>query len=255
MASIKAASESRQAQPEALRIPNHLALICDGNRRWAREHNLPSIEGHRRGMERAVQLAEFSRKLGIHTLTLWGFSTENWTRSTVEINALMKIFNRVLDDRIEDALQNHVRIVHLGRKDHLPSGLLKKLRQAEEKTRHNTKHVLNIALDYGGEDEAMRAVQKMLENAKSLEEAKKMAAQGLEPWLDTADQPYPRPELIIRTSGEQRLSGFMPLQSSYAEYYFTPVNLPDFGEEQLLEALREFSRRDRRFGGNSHNKG
>jgi undecaprenyl diphosphate synthase len=251
MSSPSNASETRSAQPEALHIPTHLALICDGNRRWAREHGLPSMEGHRRGLAAIRRIADYSRELGIHTLTIWGFSTENWNRSKIEINYLMKIFNGAIDDWLEDAMRQNVRIVHLGRKDHLPSGLLKKLAQAEQKTINNSKHVLNIALDYGGEDEAMRAVQKMLETAKSLEEAKKMAADGLEPWLDTADQPHPRPELIIRTSGEQRLSGFMPLQSSYAEYYFTPVNLPDFGEEQLLEALQDFTNRDRRFGGNS----
>jgi undecaprenyl diphosphate synthase len=245
------ASERQSAQPEALHIPTHLALICDGNRRWARDRGLPSMEGHRRGLAKTRRIADYSRELGIHTLTFWGFSTENWNRSKIEINYLMKIFNGAIDDWLEDAMRQNVRIVHLGRKDHLPKALLNKLAQAEAKTRENTAHVLNIALDYGGEDEAMRAVQKMLENAKSLEEAKKLAAHGLEPWLDTADQPYPRPELIIRTSGEQRLSGFMPLQASYAEYYFTPVNLPDFGDEQLLDALREFTARDRRFGGNT----
>jgi undecaprenyl diphosphate synthase len=236
---------------DSLRIPTHLALICDGNRRWARAHGLPSIEGHRRGLASIKRVTDFSRELGIHTLTLWGFSTENWNRSKIEINSLMKIFNRALDDWLEDAMRNDVRIVHLGRKDHLPSVLLKKLAQAEAKTKDNKSHVLNIALDYGGQNEAERAVEKLLDSVSSLDEAKKLLEMGLNRWLDTGDQPHPNPELIIRTSGEQRMSGFMPLQSAYAEYYFSPLNLPDFDDQALFTALADFTRRDRRFGGNS----
>lgn len=228
-------------------VPNHIAIIPDGNRRWARARGLHTLQGHKKGFETAVKLCQAARKMGIHTVTLWGFSTENWDRSKEEIGYLMKLYSRLIDDYLKDAQAEKVRLIHLGRKDRIPAFLLKKIHQAEKETFLNDKYVMNIAIDYGGHDDIIRAVKKMIEdNIKASQVDKNL----FEQYLDTRNQPYPYVDLIIRTSGEQRTSGLLSWQSVYAETYWENDHFPDFTPEKLWEAILDYSRRRRRFGGN-----
>ncbi len=233
--------------PKRTKIPDHIAIIPDGNRRWARAKGVHTFEGHRKGFERAVEVSRAARDMGIHTVTLWGFSTENWDRSPKEISYLMKLYEKLIDDYLKEARKENVRIVHLGRKDRIPGVLLKKILHAENETKDNDKHIINIAIDYGGQDDIVRATQAMIKDGvKSNEVSKKL----FEKYLDTKDQPYPYVDLIIRTSGEQRTSGFLLWQSAYAETYWETDHFPDFTPEKLKEAILDYSRRRRRFGGN-----
>ncbi|HVZ11910.1 MAG TPA: polyprenyl diphosphate synthase [Patescibacteria group bacterium] len=224
-------------------LPNHIAIIPDGNRRWAKENNLPKLEGHRRGAETAVRLAKYLRKLGIHTLTLWVFSTENASRDAAEVKNLMRLFEQYFDRLVKDALEDNVRLVHLGRRDRLPESLLKKIVSLEEKTREFTDYTLNIALDYGGRDEILRAVSRIMNKEERI-----MNEEEFGKYLDTGGQKYPDPDLIIRTSGEMRMSGLLPWQSVYSEYYFFEKYFPDLSEQDIDQALEEYKNRKRRFG-------
>jgi len=244
------------------RLPNHVAIIPDGNRRWARSRGLPMLEGHRRGFEAVNAVTRVARDLGIHTMTFWAFSTENWNREQEEVNYLMKLYEQYLDRNLKEALDKGTRIVHLGRKDRIPAYLRKKIEDAERQSSNNKTHVLNIALDYGGQDEILRAAAKIIQEVKE----EKISANDLfnevgkyndkypyylfKDYLDTGNQPYPYPDLIIRTSGEQRLSGFLSWQMAYSELYFADVHMPDFKEEEFKKALIDFTNRERRFGGN-----
>jgi len=221
---------------------NHLAIIPDGNRRWARERGLPTLEGHRKGFNTAHELVKYSRKAGIHTMTLWAFSTENWKRTKEEVGYLMKLYAEMIDKFLTEAKKDEVRIVHLGRKDRLPDYLLKKIERAEIETKDFTKNVLNVALDYGGRDEILRAISKIKDDRSQITE------NGFEDLLDTRGQPYPNPDLIIRTSGEMRMSGFMIWQAVYAEFLFLDKHFPDMSTKDVDAALEEFENRQRRFG-------
>ncbi|RJR28486.1 di-trans,poly-cis-decaprenylcistransferase [Candidatus Microgenomates bacterium] len=233
--------------PKGTKIPNHIAIIPDGNRRWARSHGLHTLEGHRRGFERGVELGRAARRWGVHTVTLWGFSTENWDRSPAEIRYLMKLYSKLIDDYLKDAQKEGVRIIHLGRKDRLPGFLVKKIISAEEATKNNKNYIANIAIDYGGHDDIIRAVRNMIDGgAKS----KDITKESIEAHLDTQDQPYPYVDLLIRTSGEQRTSGLLLWQMEYAEMYWEQDHFPDFAPEKMREAIMDYSRRRRRFGGN-----
>ena len=226
-------------------LPNHIAIIPDGNRRWAKSHNLPAFEGHRKGAQTAVKIAKYLRKLGVHTLTLWVFSTENKSRDSKEVDNLMKLFEIYFDKLVADALKDNVRAIHLGRKDRIPMSLLKKIEDLEEKTKGFKEYTLNIALDYGGHDEIIRAVNKVKgERGKG----KGIDEKEFESYLDTADQLYPDPDLIIRTSGEMRTSGLLPWQTVYSEYFFLDKYFPDLTEKDIDNALKKYSRRNRRFG-------
>jgi undecaprenyl diphosphate synthase len=233
--------------PRGTKIPDHIAIIPDGNRRWARSKGLPTFEGHRRGFKMAVKLARAARKWGIHTVTLWGFSTENWDRAKEEVDYLMKLYEKLVDIYLKEAKKDKVRIVHLGRKDRIPKFLLKKIIQAEEETKDNDKYIANLAIDYGGRDEIIRATQKIISDGIKPE---KIDEKLIESYLDTHDQPYPHADLLIRTSGEQRTSSFFPWQAGYAELYWLNEHFPDFTPEKLREAILDYSRRRRRFGGN-----
>lgn len=249
--------------PPNTKIPHHLAIIPDGNRRWARARGLPAFEGHRQGFARVVPLVRAARDFGVHTLTLWAFSTENWNRSPEEINYLMKLYESLIEDNLAEAKKEQARIYHLGRKDRLPTTLRQKIEKAENETRAYQKHVLNVALDYGGQDELLRATEKIIKAAQKGELTVAQLRQidrgqiNEQPYyfyrffLDTKDQPYPYPDLIIRTSGEQRLSGLMSWQSAYAELYFEKDHFPDFTPEKLRAAILDYSQRERRFGGNN----
>lgn len=233
--------------PKGTKVPDHIAIIPDGNRRWARSKGLHTLEGHRRGFDRAVELSKAARKLGVHTVTLWGFSTENWDRADEEINYLMKLYHRLLDDYVKDAHKDKVQIHHLGRRDRLPNSLIQALNDAEKDTKKYTKFIANIALDYGGPDEIIRITKKIVDDGISPE---KIDAKLLTRYSDLYEQPYPNVDLMIRTSGEQRTSGFLLWHSAYTEYYWENEHFPDFTPEKLREAILDFSRRRRRFGGN-----
>jgi len=233
--------------PRGTTIPNHLAIIPDGNRRWARARGLPTLQGHKKGFEMAVELARAAREWGIHTVTLWGFSTENWDRTEKEINYLMKLYAKLVDDYLKEARENKVRIYHLGRRDRLPEFLLKKIVKAEKETEQFDKYIMNIAIDYGGQDDIVRAVRAMIRDGVSEDEVDQKL---FEKYLDTKGQPYPYVDLMIRTSGEQRTSGLLLWQSNYTEFYWENGHFPDFSPEKLKEAILDYSRRRRRFGGN-----
>ncbi|MGD0523283.1 MAG: polyprenyl diphosphate synthase [Candidatus Microgenomates bacterium] len=233
--------------PKGTKVPDHLALIPDGNRRWARSKGLPTLMGHKKGFDRAVELSRAAREIGIHTVTLWGFSTENWDRSEQEIKYLMKLYCKLIRDYLAEAGKDGVKLIHLGRKDRIPDFLLKTITGAEKATKNNKKYIINIAIDYGGQDDIVRATQKMIKDGVKAESVNKAL---FEKYLDTRDQPYPYVDLVIRTSGEQRTSGFLMWQSAYAETYWDDGHFPDFTPDKLKGAILDYSRRRRRFGGN-----
>jgi len=228
-------------------IPNHVAVIPDGNRRWARRRGLPTLVGHKKGFDVARKIVDVSREMGIHTLTLWGFSTENWSRTRREINYLMKIYFDMIGQNLDEARKTEARMIHLGRKDRLPKKLVEEISQAEEETKKYKKHVLNIALDYGGQDDILRAIEKMA--AEFSKSNFQFSNEKLEKYLDTVGQKYPSPDLVIRTSGEMRTSGLMVWQAAYSELYFEPKCFPDFTPELFKKAIAEYGKRQRRFGG------
>lgn len=233
--------------PKDTVIPNHIAIILDGNRRWARAKGLPTLAGHKAGFDAGLKVARASRDWGVHTFTVWGFSTENWDRSPEEIKYLQTLFRKMVDVIKKEAKKDDIRFVHLGRKDRLPKDLVKYIAEVEEETRNNKSHVFNVALDYGGHDEIIRATKRIIEDGVKPEELdeKKYAS-----YLDMGDQPYPYVDLFIRTSGEQRTSGFLPWQLAYAEFYWELDHLPDMTPRKLADIITDFSRRRRRFGGN-----
>ena len=233
--------------PKGTTIPDHVAIILDGNRRWARARGLKPWQGHKAGYEAVKKLAYASREFGVHTFTIWAFSTENWDRPPEEINELFKLTKRGLTEFEKECHKYKTRLVHLGRKDRFPKELSEEIARVEEATKNYTKHILNLALDYGGRDEMMRAVKRIVADGVSPDEIDEKL---INKYLDTHDQPYPFPDLFIRTSGEQRTSGLMPWQMTYSEYYFATDHLPDFTPDKLREAILDFSRRRRRFGGN-----
>jgi len=220
-------------------IPNHVAII----RRWAKEHGLPSFEGHRKGFDVAVKIGKKIRSLGVHTMTMWAFSTENWNRSKEEVAYLMKMYETFIERNLKQALKEKIRIIHLGRKDRISKKLLEKIQDSEEKTKNFKNYILNIALDYGGQDEVIRGIKKI-----SRQNINNLTIEQFNNYLDTANQPYPNPDLIIRTSGEQRTSGLMIWQAAYAEYIFLQKHFPDVNDKDIENAIEEYSRRQRRFG-------
>lgn len=234
--------------PKGTTVPNHIAMILDGNRRWARARGLKPWEGHKAGYEAVNKLAQAARDLGVHTFTVWAWSTENWERSKEETDAVMNLFRKGLKEQEKQFHKDQVALVHLGRKDRLPDDIRRELTRIENDTaKYSSNHVFNLAVDYGGRDEIVRAAQKAIDSGIKSSD---LDEKSFEKFLDTATQPYPNPDLFIRTSGEQRTSGLLPWQMVYAEYYFDQTHLPDFSPEKLKEAVLDYSRRRRRFGGN-----
>ena len=227
---------------------SHIALIMDGNRRWAKEHKLPSFEGHRRGENCIEPIIDYSIELGIPYLTFWAFSTENWKRSKKEVSYLLKLFRFNLDKKIKKFHKKNVKLNVIGNLSLFPEDLQKKTKNWMEKTKKNNAITVNMALSYGGRDEIIRAVNKWHNNAR-MQECKnaKFTLEGLENYLDTKGQP--NPDLLIRTGGEHRLSGFMLWQLEYCELYFTETLWPEFTQHEFQKALDEFEKRQRRFGG------
>lgn len=244
------ANEASLTLPAGTKIPDHVAIIPDGNRRWARARGLDTLQGHKAGFESTTKLARTARDLGVHTLSLWGFSTENWDRTEREISYLMKLYESLVERHLKEAMKDGVRIYHLGRKDRLPKSLLAKITEAEEKTKNNQKYVMNICIDHGGRDDIARAINRYAEARITKSELRSMDEKILMEYLDTAGQPYPYVDLVIRTSGEQRTSGMLLYQAAYAETYWEPDHFPDFTPEKFRGAILDYSRRRRRFGGN-----
>lgn len=226
------------------KIPSHVGIIMDGNRRWAKERNLPTLEGHLKGYEKMRQAPEWFFHRGIKTLSVFAFSTENWNRSREEVNYLMKLLKRAIEEELEEINKKGYRVLISGRMDELPGDLPELCCEAMDKTKANQKGTLNICLNYGGRAEIVDAARKMIKNKVAPEQVhegmlKKYLYQGE---LDD-------PDIIIRTSGEQRLSGFMLWQSAYSELMFIKKYWPDFEESDADLILAEYANRKRRFGG------
>lgn len=229
-------------------IPKHVAIIMDGNGRWAKERKLPRIEGHRAGAESVRSVVRAAGELGIEYLTLYAFSSENWSRPKAEVNALMRLLKFFLRKEVEELNQNNVRLLTIGNTEELPEKVQKELRLACEKTSANTGLKLILALNYGARREILDAVKKYADdvvhhrlNGHALDE------KIFSSYLHTAE--FPDPDLLIRTSGEQRISNFLLWQISYAEIVVMKLYWPDFRRSHLEEAIQEFQKRKRRFGG------
>ncbi|HYN87596.1 MAG TPA: polyprenyl diphosphate synthase [Ardenticatenaceae bacterium] len=228
---------------ELTRVPAHVAIIMDGNGRWARQRGLPRLAGHRAGTENLRRILEACVEFGIRELTIYAFSTENWKRPVQEVTGLLSIFERVIDRELDELNKQGVQLRHIGRKEGLRPDLLKKVERAEELTRSNRRLILNGAFNYGG-------------RAESLDAARQLLRSGIDPeTLDEATfhrhlytSASPDPDLIIRTGGEHRLSNFLLWQAAYSEIYSTPAYWPDFDKEELRKAILEYERRERRFG-------
>ena len=224
-------------------VPRHVGIIIDGNRRWARRRGLPTLVGHTKGIMIVKKIVLYAQKLGIKILTVYAFSTENWKRSETEVNYLMKLFEKFIDKNIQEFHQKGTQLRYLGQLQGLPFSLQKKIKQAINLTKNNKSMIFNVALNYGGRDEIKRAIQKIIKKGYRAEEiTEDLISQN----LDTKG--LPDPDLIIRTSGEQRLSGFLLWQASYSELYFSKVYWPDFNEKELDRAILDYSQRQRRFG-------
>jgi len=225
------------------KVPSHLAIIMDGNGRWARQRGLPRLAGHRAGTENIRPVLEACVEYGVKMLTIWAFSTENWGRPEAEVRGLLRILRDTIDRQLSELHANGVRLRHIGRLDRLPRGLQDRVRDAIALTENNERITLNVAFDYGGRAEILQAVRRIIEDGIAPEQVDETLFSR---YLYTAD--LPDPDLIIRTSGEFRTSNFMIWQAAYAEYYVTPTYWPDFGKEELYQALLDYSQRERRFG-------
>lgn len=230
-------------QEALVTIPQHVGIILDGNGRWAREHGLPRLEGHRAGTENIRRVLEACSEFGINILTIYAFSTENWGRPQVEVRGLMRILEEVIDREVQNLHKNGVQLRHIGRLEGLSQRLQQAVRDALELTKENDRLILNVAFNYGGRSEILDAVRRLMGDGISPQE---LSEELFERYLYTAG--LPPPDLIIRTGGEMRLSNFLIWQAAYAEYYSTPTYWPDFNEEELYKALLAYSQRERRFG-------
>jgi undecaprenyl diphosphate synthase len=225
------------------KIPQHVAIIMDGNGRWARARGLPRLAGHRAGTENLRRIIRACVEFGIQYLTIYAFSTENWGRPREEVQGLMSIIEEVIDRELDELHREGTQLRHIGRLEGIDPRLKEKVLQAIDLTKDNHRLVLNVAFNYGGRDEIVHAVREIVGDGVRPEEVDEDL---IKRYLYTAD--CPDPDLIIRTSGELRVSNFLIWQGAYAEWYVTPTYWPDFGREELLEALRQYALRDRRFG-------
>lgn len=229
-------------------IPNHIAIIMDGNRRWAKEHGLTTKIGHKEGAETLKKIARHANKIGIKYLTVYAFSTENWKRSEEEVGTLMMLFKNYLKDLVSAVDTENVKVKIFGHTEALPDNLQEDIVKAMEKTKENTGLTLCIAFNYGGRDEITRAVKKIAEDVSLKKIETNMIDEKLvKNYLYTKDEPDP--DLLIRTSGEIRLSNFLPWQLVYSEFLFVEKYWPDFSENDLEEAIHTYEKRNRKFGG------
>lgn len=224
-------------------VPQHIAIIMDGNGRWAKRRGMPRAAGHRAGVENIRRIVQACEALGVQYLTVYAFSTENWNRPGPEVNILMSLFAEFIDRETRELHQEGVRIRHLGTTDRLSSVLQQKVSYALDLTQHNTRMTLAVALNYGGRADIVQAVRELVAEGVS---ADTITEELIGEHLYTRDMPDP--DLIIRTAGEFRLSNFLIWQAAYAEYYSSPVFWPDFGPEELRQAIAAYGQRERRFG-------
>ena len=233
---------------ENLNVPKHVAIILDGNGRWAKKRNMPRNYGHVQGSKTVEQIIEDGYNMGIEYITVYAFSTENWKRSKDEVDALMKLLGKYLIDCIERSTKNNMKVRVIGDKTGLDKKLVERINELEEATKNATGLKFTIAINYGGRDEIRRAVKSIAEDVKAgIITPDDIDENLIDGRLDTAG--LPDPDLLIRTSGEERLSNFLPWQLAYTEFYFTDVLWPDFCKEDLLTAIRYYNGRERRFGG------
>jgi undecaprenyl diphosphate synthase len=224
-------------------IPRHIGIIMDGNGRWAELRGLPRSEGHKQGVERAKEIVLEAKASGVRVVSLYAFSIENWMRPQDEVSMLMGLLESTLRNDLFNVMREGIRFRVIGNKAKLPTALISLIEHVETSTSDNTEMILQCALSYSGRDEVIRAVRKAMAVTHNPEE---VTEELLSSFLDTSG--VPDPDLIIRTSGEERLSNFLIWQSAYAEFYFTNTLWPDFTREELLEAIYEFQMRERRFG-------
>lgn len=235
-------------QLAGLKIPQHVAIIMDGNGRWAKKRLLPRNMGHVQGAKTVEQICEDADSIGIKYLTVYAFSTENWSRPQGEVNAIMKLLRNYLKDCIKRANDNNMKVRVIGERSRLSEDIQKRIDSLEEASKNNTGLNFTIALNYGGRDEIIRSVRKMIsdyDNGKT--ELKNIDEEMFSQYLDTKE--IPDPELLIRTSGELRLSNYLLWQLAYTEFYVTDVLWPDFNKKELIKAVEKYNGRERRFGG------
>jgi undecaprenyl diphosphate synthase len=225
------------------KIPQHVAMIMDGNGRWALQRGLPRLAGHKAGTENLRRVIRASVEFGIKYLTIYAFSTENWGRPPEEVKGLMYILEDVIDRELNELHKEGVQLRHIGRLERLAPSLQEKVLEAIEVTKNNERLILNIAFNYGGRDEIVQAIQRMMKDGVPPE---KVTDELVSQYLYTAG--VPDPDLIIRTSGELRVSNFLIWQAAYSEWYITPTYWPDFDKEEYRQALESFAQRDRRYG-------
>ena len=230
------------------KLPQHLAIIMDGNGRWAKKRGLPRSAGHMEGAKAVKRVIASCLNFNIPILTLFTFSTENWKRPKIEINYLLKLFERVLSKEKAGLIKNNIKINFIGRLNDLPNSLNEKINELSESTRKNNKLILNIAINYGGKAEIIDAIKsitlKIIEGKLNIEEINENTIRD-----NLYTQNLPDPDLLIRTAGEMRISNFMIWQIAYTELWVTPVFWPDFGENNLIEAIINFQKRVRKYGG------
>ena len=229
-------------------IPNHVAIILDGNGRWAKSKGMPRNYGHVKGAANLETICKAADEIGVKYLTVYLFSTENWNRPGSEVQALMKLFYRYTKTSLKMAMDNNMRVRVIGDPTAFDAPLRENLRVLEETTKNNTGLNFQLALNYGGRDEIRRAVTRIAEDCKKGQlDPEKITDETISSYLDTAE--IPDPDLLIRTSGEQRLSNYLLWQMAYTEFYFTSVPWPAFNKEELLKAVEKYNSRDRRYGG------
>ena len=229
------------------KLPRHIAVIMDGNGRWAQKHALGRIVGHQKGAE-AVRIAvKTCREIGIKCLTLYAFSVENWIRPSYEVEALMGLLETYLRSELKEMIEHNIRLTTIGNRDALKGSIKETLNDVTRKTAHNQGMTLNLALSYGGRDEIIDALKVLIRDARTGKiRDEEITKELFSSYLDTAG--LPDPDLLIRTSGEYRLSNFLLWQMAYTEFYFTDVLWPDFGRDDLLDAIASYQKRERRYG-------
>jgi undecaprenyl diphosphate synthase len=230
--------------PEDRQVPRHVAIIMDGNGRWAKQRGLPRLAGHHAGTENIRRIIIDCAEQGVRYLTLYAFSTENWSRPSAEVNGLMRLLSEVINRETETLHREGAQIRHLGRMTGINEQLQRKIRDAVELTKNNSRVTVAIAFNYGGRADVVDAVREVMERGYS---PAQVTEELISDYLSTAGMPDP--DLIIRTAGEWRLSNFLIWQAAYSEYWTTPLYWPDFGPEQLRQAIGDYARRERRFGG------
>lgn len=243
-------TEILEKEKRPLDLPRHIGIILDGNGRWAKAHGLPRALGHKKGCETLEQIVEDCARLGVAYLTVYGFSTENWKRSSEEVSALMQLFRFYMKKLVQVANRNNVKAKMIGERSRFAPDIQEGIRFLEESTKENSGMEFIFAVNYGGRDEIIRAIHRIIESTEPSrvgEVFKNLTEEELSSFLDTAG--IPDPDLIIRTSGEFRTSNFLLWQSAYAEYYITDVLWPDFTKEELLKAIENYKKRERRYGG------